>query len=204
MESDTRQADLPDSNLLLILELAANTYYYFAMRRLLGLLCVATTIRALNQEPLKQDTRPNIIVVLTDDQDLRMDSISYMPLLKKHIINHGTFYKHHYCSTAICCPSRITLWTGRNAHNTNVTDVFPLTVSPPLILQRRKVTSIPVCRKMIGTLTLNILKSVGTLISSINFYKLCSVATSGHSEPLSLEITFTSSLLRLIAKSLLL
>ncbi|KAF7892718.1 uncharacterized protein EAF02_000256 [Botrytis sinoallii] len=31
----------------------------------------------------------------------------------------------HYCTTAICCPSRVTLWTGKNAHNTNVTDVAP-------------------------------------------------------------------------------
>ncbi|KAL5327615.1 hypothetical protein ACEPPN_005316 [Leptodophora sp. 'Broadleaf-Isolate-01'] len=48
-----------------------------------------------------------------------------MPLLKKHISDKGTSYKRHYCTTAICCPSRVTLWTGKNAHNTNVTDVFP-------------------------------------------------------------------------------
>ena len=88
-------------------------------------LAVARTLNALEQAALKQDERPNIIVILTDDQDLHMDSVDYMPLLKKHVIDHGTFYRHHYCSTAICCPSRVTLWTGRNAHNTNVTDVFP-------------------------------------------------------------------------------
>jgi N-acetylglucosamine-6-sulfatase len=92
----------------------------------LGLLCLALTARAADQVPLTPGTtKPNIIVVLTDDQDLHMDSVNYMPLLKKHIVDHGTFYKRHYCSTAICCPSRVTLWTGRNAHNTNVTDVFP-------------------------------------------------------------------------------
>ena len=95
------------------------------MKYVLGLLGLAVAVRALDQVPLKQDNRPNIIVVLTDDQDLHMDSVNYMPLLKKHVIDHGTFYKRHYCSTAICCPSRVTLWTGRNAHNTNVTDVFP-------------------------------------------------------------------------------
>jgi hypothetical protein len=88
---------------------------------------LATTINSLGQHPILHngDERPNIVVILTDDQDLHMDSVDYMPLLKKHVIDHGTFYKHHYCSTAICCPSRVTLWTGRNAHNTNVTDVFP-------------------------------------------------------------------------------
>ena len=96
------------------------------MRKFLGLaLAFATTLTALDQAPLKQDERPNIVVILTDDQDLHMDSVEYMQLLKKHVIDHGTFYKRHYCSTAICCPSRVTLWTGRNAHNTNVTDVFP-------------------------------------------------------------------------------
>lgn len=91
------------------------------------ILALAAKLDALNhQVPLgEKDGRPNIVVILTDDQDLQMDSIDYMPLLKKHVIDHGTFYKSHYCSTAICCPSRVTLWTGRNAHNTNVTDVFP-------------------------------------------------------------------------------
>jgi N-acetylglucosamine-6-sulfatase len=90
------------------------------------LLALAARTNATEQGPLrKQDAKPNIVVILTDDQDLHMDSINYMPLLKKHVIEHGTFFKSHYCSTAICCPSRVTLWTGRNAHNTNVTDVFP-------------------------------------------------------------------------------
>jgi N-acetylglucosamine-6-sulfatase len=98
------------------------------MKLFLGLVSVlVTAISGLRQQPIAPngDGRANIVVILTDDQDLHMDSVDYMPLLKKHVIDHGTFYKHHYCSTAICCPSRVTLWTGRNAHNTNVTDVFP-------------------------------------------------------------------------------
>jgi N-acetylglucosamine-6-sulfatase len=80
---------------------------------------------ALEQAPLGPGKRHNIVFILTDDQDLHMDSLDYMPLLRKYIINEGTFYKRHFCSTAICCPSRVTLWTGKYAHNTNVTDVFP-------------------------------------------------------------------------------
>jgi N-acetylglucosamine-6-sulfatase len=98
------------------------------MKLSLVLACgLVPSINALRQHPLvpTQQEKPNIVVILTDDQDLHMDSVDYMPLLKKHVIDHGTFYKHHFCSTAICCPSRVTLWTGRNAHNTNVTDVFP-------------------------------------------------------------------------------
>lgn len=69
--------------------------------------------------------RPNVVMILTDDQDMHMQSLDYMPLLKKHMMDRGTFYKRHFCTTAVCCPARVTLWTGRTAHNTNVTDVNP-------------------------------------------------------------------------------
>jgi hypothetical protein len=42
-------------------------------------------------------------------------------------------------------------------------------------------------KKIIGTLTLSILKSIYTLISPIIFYKLCSIATPRHLKPLLLE-----------------
>lgn len=69
--------------------------------------------------------RPNIVFILTDDQDLHMNSLDYVPFIKKHLIDQGTLYKRHFCTTAVCCPSRVTLWTGKAAHNTNVTDIFP-------------------------------------------------------------------------------
>lgn len=75
--------------------------------------------------PAVSKERPNVVFILTDDQDIHMQSLDYMPLLKKHLRDQGTFYKKHFCTTAICCPSRVTLWTGKAAHNTNVTDVFP-------------------------------------------------------------------------------
>jgi hypothetical protein len=71
------------------------------------------------------DKRPNIVFVLTDDQDLHLQSLDYMPLVKKHLRDKGTFYKRHFCTIAVCCPSRVSLWTGQAAHNTNVTDVNP-------------------------------------------------------------------------------
>ncbi len=75
--------------------------------------------------PNAEGKKPNIVFVLTDDQDLHMNSLDYVPLIKKHLINEGTLYKRHYCTTAICCPARVSLLTGRLAHNTNVTDVNP-------------------------------------------------------------------------------
>ncbi|KAH7333145.1 arylsulfatase [Rhexocercosporidium sp. MPI-PUGE-AT-0058] len=107
--------------------------------RCLGVLLCATTFAvvqsafALDQqflghdEKLKLDTKskPNIVFVLTDDQDVHLASLDYMPFVKKHFLDKGTYFNKHYCTTAVCCPSRVTLWTGKAAHNTNITDVNP-------------------------------------------------------------------------------
>jgi hypothetical protein len=69
--------------------------------------------------------QPNFLFILTDDQDLHMQSIEYMPLPKKHIASKGTTHAKHYCTVSICCPSRVNLRTGLAAHNNNVTDVKP-------------------------------------------------------------------------------
>ncbi|CAK7198755.1 hypothetical protein SEUCBS139899_001419 [Sporothrix eucalyptigena] len=69
--------------------------------------------------------QPNFVFIITDDQDLHMNSLDYLPYVKKHLRDQGTLFKRHFCTTAVCCPSRVSLWTGKQAHNTNVTDVNP-------------------------------------------------------------------------------
>jgi N-acetylglucosamine-6-sulfatase len=68
-------------------------------------------------------TQPNFVFVITDDQDLELDSLSYQSAVQEHFVNQGTTFASHYCTISICCPSRVSLLTGRAAHNTNVTDV---------------------------------------------------------------------------------
>ena len=60
-------------------------------------------------------SRANVLFVLTDDQDLHMDSLSAMPKLKKLLGEGGTTYQRHYCTVSLCCPSRVNLLTGRAA-----------------------------------------------------------------------------------------
>jgi arylsulfatase A-like enzyme len=102
---------------------------------LIALLTAATAIKA-NSVPAQgilgslvteadSNRRPNIVFILTDDQDVHLSSLEYMPLVKKHLLEQGTYFGRHYCTTAVCCPSRVTLWTGKAAHNTNITDVNP-------------------------------------------------------------------------------
>lgn len=83
---------------------------------------------ALNLLPgtgTKPAKRPNILFIITDDQDLTLGSTEYTPRTARHIKDKGTFFRNHFVTTALCCPSRVSLWTGRQAHNTNVTDVKP-------------------------------------------------------------------------------
>lgn len=73
----------------------------------------------------KTPGKPNFVFMMTDDQDLHLSSLDYMPLVQKQMGSKGTFYSRHYCTVSLCCPSRVSLLTGRAAHNTNVTNVTP-------------------------------------------------------------------------------
>lgn len=59
--------------------------------------------------------KPNVVVILTDDQDAKLNSVDYMPLVQKHLINQGTQYNSHYCTVSLCCPSRVSIWTGKSS-----------------------------------------------------------------------------------------
>ena len=96
------------------------------------MLSLATALLALaacctaDQGPLgKSKAKPNFIFIMTDDQDLHMNSLDYQTAVKKHFTDEGTFFSRHFCTVSQCCPSRVSLLTGKAAHNTNVTAVNP-------------------------------------------------------------------------------
>lgn len=106
--------------------------HMFSWRAILATLSICVGLYAAHwgaggqsQQALGGRKRPNIVMILTDDQDLHMDSLAYMPHTQKLIAEQGTSFSNHFCTVALCCPSRVTLWTGKAAHNTNVTDVNP-------------------------------------------------------------------------------
>ncbi|KAI4598774.1 hypothetical protein KJ359_002666 [Pestalotiopsis sp. 9143b] len=70
-------------------------------------------------------SKPNFVFIMTDDQDLHLDSLAYQPSVQKHFAEQGTWFQKHFCTVSQCCPSRVSLLTGKAAHNTNVTDVTP-------------------------------------------------------------------------------
>ncbi|MCJ1307627.1 hypothetical protein MMC25_001274 [Agyrium rufum] len=103
-------------------------YVLFLSLSILVNICDAEPLpeaRSVLEPQSKPPKTPNVVFIVTDDQDLHLDSLSYMPLLKKYLADQGTTYQKHYSTVSLCCPSRVSLWTGRAAHNTNVTDVSP-------------------------------------------------------------------------------
>lgn len=57
---------------------------------------------------------------MTDDQDVELGSLNYMPFLMEQIRGEGAYFPNAYCSTPICCPSRSSLLTGLYIHNHEV------------------------------------------------------------------------------------
>lgn len=66
--------------------------------------------------------KPNIIFLLTDDQDVTANSLDYMPKLNKILRNGGMEFLNYFVTTALCCPSRSTILKGQYCHNTGIWD----------------------------------------------------------------------------------
>jgi len=62
--------------------------------------------------------RPNIVVILTDDQEPA--SLRYMPVVRRWMQKHGLTFRNAFVTTPFCCPSPASLLTGQYAHNHGV------------------------------------------------------------------------------------
>jgi arylsulfatase A-like enzyme len=62
--------------------------------------------------------RPNFIQIWTDDQTI--DSMKYMPKLKRVLRRKGTTFSQYHDVQPLCCPSRATYLSGQYPHNHHV------------------------------------------------------------------------------------
>lgn len=72
---------------------------------------------------LTHSAPPNVLFVLTDDQDVLLGSMSPDGPCQKIIqliVKEGVTFSNGFANTPICCPSRAEIQTGRYMHNTKV------------------------------------------------------------------------------------
>lgn len=80
--------------------------------------------------PAQAVTRPNIVVIQTDDQNARTVKETFrqteggkalvMPNTVREIFRSGTEFRNYYATTPLCAPSRASLLTGKYADNTGI------------------------------------------------------------------------------------
>jgi N-acetylglucosamine-6-sulfatase len=60
---------------------------------------------------------PNIVYIMSDDQDIELGGLTPMPKLRKLLGEQGATGEAFYIATPICCPSRTETLSGRLYHN---------------------------------------------------------------------------------------
>jgi N-acetylglucosamine-6-sulfatase len=92
-------------------------------RRLVACLLLSLLLAAACGSPEEQrlrsaTTKPNILLILTDDQPAA--TVSKMPAVEAKLKAKGLSFENAFLTDPVCCPSRATIMTGRYAHNHGV------------------------------------------------------------------------------------
>lgn len=64
--------------------------------------------------------RPNVLLIITDDQNLAEVNRRYMPQTMRLLGDEGTVFEEFVVASPVCCPSRVTTLTGTYPHNNGV------------------------------------------------------------------------------------
>ena len=72
--------------------------------------------------PSALSARPNLVVVMTDDQTVGSFNPEVMPQTHEFFSARGVIFNQAIAAPPLCCPSRAGFLTGRYAHNNGVVD----------------------------------------------------------------------------------
>jgi N-acetylglucosamine-6-sulfatase len=81
---------------------------------------VGSTIVWATGRGADDDERPNIVLILADDQ--RWDTLSSMPAVERRLVQGGVTFRNAFTTTPSCCPARVSVLTGQYSHTTGVLD----------------------------------------------------------------------------------
>ena len=94
------------------------------LEALAGFMCLLAATSGLAAGLLVPGSRPNIVIVMTDDLDevLLETAVSagFMPILEQTFIDAGVRMNNSFVSNSLFCPSRATFLTGQYTHNHGV------------------------------------------------------------------------------------
>uniref|UniRef100_A0A8B9M8W3 N-acetylglucosamine-6-sulfatase n=1 Tax=Accipiter nisus TaxID=211598 RepID=A0A8B9M8W3_9AVES len=68
----------------------------------------------------RQARRPNVVLILTDDQDVCLGGMTPLKKTNALIAQMGVTFVNAYVPSALCCPSRASILTGKYPHNHHV------------------------------------------------------------------------------------
>jgi arylsulfatase A-like enzyme len=77
--------------------------------------CLRAAVEAIIDDVAPASLRPNIILILTDDQ--RWDTLQYMPKVTELLVEQGINFPNGFVTTSLCCPSRASILSGEYGHN---------------------------------------------------------------------------------------
>lgn len=95
--------------------------YFCAVLRpvvVMALVCATTLSVSYASARHQSGDKPNIIFILSDDEDLAAHA--YMPKTKTLLHDQGTTFTNFFVSYSLCCPSRASILTGQYSHNTHI------------------------------------------------------------------------------------